>query len=334
MVALSKKKYWLGFDLGGTKMMAIVFNESFKKISSERNKTMVYEGKKAVLERILKTINMALQQAGISIKHVHGVGIGCPGPIDITNGIVINAPNLGWKRFPIKEYLKNKLGCQVVVINDVDAAVYGEYRFGSAKGACCAVGMFPGTGVGGGCVYQGKILAGKLISAFEIGHIQVIPRGPLCGCGQRGCLEAVASRLAVSASVAAAAYRGEAPTIIKNTGMDLGNISSQVLLEAVNAGDKVVKEIILEAAHWLGIGVAMVVHLICPDIIVLGGGLVEASPELFCKEVLKTASSRVMKLYRNEFKVVLASLGDDATAMGAAAWAREILHPFQLQISG
>ncbi len=175
---------------------------------------------------------------------LRGIGLGSAGPLDLDEGIILDAPNLGWKDVKIKSILEKEFGCPAVVLNDVDAGVYGEYRFGAARSSRCAVGVFPGTGIGGGCVYDGKILRGKTNSCMEIGHIQVVPDGPRCGCGLQGCLEAVASRLAISAAAAQAAYRGQAPHLLDIAGTSLDEIRSGALADAIAAGDTVVESIV------------------------------------------------------------------------------------------
>jgi glucokinase len=187
------------------------------------------------------------------------------------------------------------------------------------------VGVFPGTGIGGGCVYEGRILRGRNRSCMEIGHVQVVPYGPLCGCGQRGCLETVAGRMAIAAEAAKAAFRGDAPHLMEIAGADLTKIRSGALAASIKAGEKVIERIVREAAGRIGVAVASVVHLLAPDVVVLGGGLVEAMPELFVNGVAKTANKHVMPSYIDSFRVVPCQLGDDAVLLGAAAWAREMI---------
>jgi glucokinase len=157
---------------------------------------------------------------------------------------------------------------------------------------------------------------------MEIGHLRVAPEGPLCGCGLRGCLEAVASRLAIAGAAAQAAYRGQAPHLLAACGADVANIRSGMIADAIAAGDAVVEQIVRNAAEAVGVAVAGAVHLLGPDIVVLGGGLVEAMPGLFVSAVGDSARARVMTTFRETFEIVAAQLGDDAAAMGAAAWAR------------
>jgi glucokinase len=312
---------WVGFDLGGTKMMAVIFDDDLKVLGRGRKKTKATEGPKSGAERIVATIQEALEDAKMPGKSLAGVGIAVPGQLDLDKGEIIDSPNLTWSDVPLASMLEKELKCPVILSNDVDTGVYGEYAAGAAKNARCVVGVFPGTGVGGGCIYEGKIIRGKTNSCMEIGHIQVLPDGPLCGCGQRGCLEAVSSRLAIAAAAAAAAFRGEAPHLLAEAGTDLAEIRSGAIAAAIDAGDKAVEKIVRDAAAWIGVGVSVLVNLLAPDVVLLGGGLVEAMPGLFRKQVEETARYKSLRAYRDEFKVVVAKLGDDATATGGAAWA-------------
>jgi glucokinase len=221
--------------------------------------------------------------------------------------------------------LEKEFHCGAVIANDVDLGVFGEYQFGAAKGAHCAIGVFPGTGIGGGCVHEGKIFRGKYSSCMEVGHVQVNPQGGLCGCGHFGCLETEGSRLAISSEAAKAAYRGEAPYLREQVGMDLQEIRSGVLAEAIKKGDKTVERIVCQAAEQVGVAVGNIVTLMSPDIVVLGGGLVEAMPDLFVSIVKRRARETTMSPFMDFFEVVPATLGDDAGVKGAAAWAAECL---------
>ncbi len=314
---------WVGFDLGGTKMLATVFDAEFQVIGRKRRKTKGHEGAQSGVKRIIEAIDLALEDADCPRGTVQSIGIGCPGPLDLSKGVIVDAPNLGWRDVAIQDKLEDEFGCPTVLMNDVDAGVFGEWRFGAGADHRCVVGVFPGTGIGGGCVYDGQILRGEKSSCLEIGHIQVMPEGPRCGCGRRGCLEAVASRLAISAAAAQSAYRGHAPHLLKLAGTDLANIRSGILAAAIEQGDSIIEQIVTDAAQHIGAAVAGVINLLAPDCIVLGGGLVEAMPQLFVKAVEKAARNRVLPESAVSFEVVAAELGDDACVMGAAAWAQE-----------
>jgi glucokinase len=298
----SARSYWLGFDLGGTKMMAAVFNRDFKVVALARAGTKGVEGVREVLARIQATIADALREAGLDASRLGGIGVGCPGPLDLDRGVILQAPNLSWHNVPLRTALEKKFKCPTVIANDVDAGTYGEYRFGAGRGGRC-------------------VIRGRTGSCMEIGHLRVEPEGRLCGCGRRGCLESVASRLAISAEAAAAVYRGEAPALQQLAGTDLAQIKSGTLAKSIRGGDTAIESIVRSAARHVGMAVADVVNLLAPDIVVLGGGLVEALPAIVLGEARTAICGQAMKAFTKGLKIVAAELGDNATATGAAALA-------------
>ena len=320
--AETERKYWLGFDLGGTKMFAAVFDAGFRIAGSRRRKTKHTDATSGVA-RLVETMDDALADAGLRREQLGGIGMAVPGMLDLDRGVLLHAPNLGWRKVALKAKLEAEYHVPVALANDVDAGTYGEYRFGAGKRARCVVGVFPGTGIGGGCVYEGRLLRGRVGSCMEIGHVPVQPRGLLCGCGRRGCLETVASRLAISAELAQAAYRGDAPHLRDAVGTDLAAIRSHAIREAIEAGDKAVERIVRHAARQIGWVLIGVVHLLAPDTIVLGGGLVEEMEELFVDEIRDAVVGGVTSAFEGTFRIVAAELGDQATAMGAAALVAE-----------
>jgi glucokinase len=325
-----KPKHWIGFDLGGTKMQCSLFDAQLKVVDSRRKRTRSEQGVSDNLGRIENTITKLLEDNQIELGQLAGIGIGCPGPVEWQNGdwrsgVVRVAVNLGWDNVPIGKLLSDKFGCPTAVLNDVDAGVYGEYFDGAAKGARTAVGIFPGTGIGGGCVYDGQILRGKLLSCMEIGHIKICSSPRMGASGMTGTLETEASRLAISGELAKLAYRGEAPSLFKAAGTELSEIRSKTIAEAIDKGDVQVERIVEEACEIIGQAVANVVLLMCPDCVILGGGLVEAMPERIVKAVSKVAKRSVFECYRDQFEVRAAKLGDDAAAVGVAAWIRQQL---------
>ncbi|MFT5302401.1 MAG: glucokinase [Mariniblastus sp.] len=318
-------EHWIGFDLGGTKMLAVVYDNNFKQIGRARKKTKGRDGMVAGLKRINLVIKEALEDAGIDKTQIKGLGIGCPGPLDLKKRRIRTAPNLGWDDVPVAESIEKEFGFPVAIANDVDAGVFGEYKFGAGKDARCAFGIFPGTGIGGGCVYEGKLFRGANCTCMEIGHIPLMANGPLDGAGNAGSLEALASRLAIASDAAGAAYRGQAPHLLKNAGTDLAEIRSGALAASVANGDKAVQEIIEQACGHLALSVVTVVHLLAPDVIIFGGGLIEAMPDVMLPKIEKLARKRVLPSLRDIFKIKAAVLGDDAGVMGAAALARQMV---------
>ncbi len=318
----SSGRVWIGFDLGGTKMLAKVFDEDFRPLGRAKQKTLGAKGTRAGLKRMVETVRAALDDAGVDRSRLAGIGVGCPGPIDPAKGIIVEAPNLGWRHVPVEAHLGEAFGVRTVICNDVDAGVYAESLFGAARNAKRAVGIFPGTGIGAGAVLNGQLLQGTTLSCMELGHIPLYPE--TSGQGEDGrTLESECSRLKIAAEAARAAYRGQAPHLLKLCGTDLSQITSGALAKAIEAGDVEIENIVRRAATLLGCGVATIVLLLAPDVIVLGGGLVEAMPKLYLESVRQAAVDRVLGPYKKSLRLVTAQLGDDAGCMGAAAWARQ-----------
>lgn len=270
-----EEPYWIGVDLGGTKIAAVVYNSKFEAIGRARKKTKGREGMDVGLKRINDLIAEAIKEAKVTPEKVKGLGIGCPGPLDFEKREIRMAPNLGWRNAPIAKSIESEFPFPVTIANDVDAGVFGEYRFGAGKNARCVVGIFPGTGIGGGCVYEGKLLRGANWSCMEIGHIPLVPAGPIDGAGNPGSLEGMASRLAISGMAAQACYRGQAPNLLEMAGTDITKIRSSQLAQAIKKGDQAILDIVENANQYLALGVVTIVHLLAPNVIIFGGGLVE-----------------------------------------------------------
>ncbi|MEZ6062020.1 MAG: ROK family protein [Planctomycetaceae bacterium] len=318
----TQKQVWVGFDLGGTKMMAAVFDDDYKLLGKKRRKTRDKSKDGVDLKRLAETIRMALEDAKVDPSAVRGIGAGCPGPLDLNKGVILEAPNLGWKNVEIRDFLSKEFNCPAEICNDVDGGVYGEYVAGAAKGVRCVLGVFPGTGVGGGLVYEGAIYRGKRGSCMEIGFLQMATAGPSAGLGPVGTLEALASRLAISGEAAKAVYRGQAPILGEMAGTDLANMRSGVIAKAIDAGEKIVEKLVREAAEQIGRAVGSLVNILAPDVVLLGGGLVEAMPKLYLSEVADGARRNVLPSLKDCFEIRIAKLGDFATATGAAALVR------------
>jgi len=320
----SDGRVWVGLDLGGTKMLANVFDDKYRVLGRAKQKTQGARGARAGLKRMIETISEALADAKVDPSRLAGIGVGCPGPIDPARGIIVEAPNLGWRNVPVEAHLAKAFGVRTVICNDVDAGVYAEYQAGAAKGARCAVGIFPGTGIGAGAVIEGRLLQGSSLSCMELGHIPLFPE--TSGQGEDGTtLETECSRLKIAVEAARAAYRGQAPHLFQTCGTDVSKITSGAIAAAIAAGDIEIENIVRRAATVLGCGVATVVLLLAPDVIVLGGGLVEAMPKLYLETVRKSILGRVLSPYRKSFRLVTATLAEGSGVMGAAAWARKTI---------
>jgi glucokinase len=316
----------IGVDIGGTKMMATVYNRDFEVLGTCRKKSKGKATKAGSTEaRIIAILREALMAAGD--PQIHGIGVGSPGPLDPNTGVIIDTPNLGWKNFPLAEVLGKEFGVPVVVDNDVNVGTYGEWCFGDISDCKDVVGIFPGTGIGGGLIVNGKMVHGFSGAAGEVGHMTVMLDGPYCGCGKRGCLEAVASRIAIAKEIAALAAREDAPYILENCGTDLANIRSGVIAKAIKAGEKMVEGVVRQAAYYIGVASGNLINILSPEAVVIGGGLVEAMPELFMEEINRGIVDHAMPFLRKKVRILPAKLGDNAGVLGAAQMIAERLHP-------
>tara|TARA_R110002096_G_scaffold4493_12_gene20867 strand:+ start:4256 stop:5230 length:975 start_codon:yes stop_codon:yes gene_type:complete len=314
--------HWIGFDLGGTKMMASLLDRKLNVLGSLRKSTKGHAGADQGLERIIDLIAELLDEHKLDKGAISGIGMACPGVVNSHKGILRHAPNLGWKETPIGKVLKAHFKVPVHVLNDVDAGAYGEYAHGAGKGASTLVAVFPGTGIGGGCVINGKLLTGKNASCMEIGNLRILSAGLTGKVGEPPNIESIASRLGIASAAAAEAYRGNAPHLLEDGGTDIQTIKSGSIAKAIKAGDQAIGEIVENAAHYLGISIAGVVDLLGPDVIVLGGGLVEKLPGIFLDGVRNAIQRYASPALAEEVEVREAKLGDDAVVVGAAAYAR------------
>ncbi|WDE97474.1 ROK family protein [Lentisphaera profundi] len=315
----------LGFDLGGTKVLAAVLDKDFNILSRVKMKANADLGLNSVYKVICSVINDACDEAGIKTSDLSAIGGCAPGLVEPKTGLVYDSPNLGFKDFPLQENLSKDFNLPVKIENDVNAGLYGELHFGAAKGMKNVLALSPGTGVGGAIVIDGDLYRGARGGAGEFGHIVVQPDGPLCACGQRGCLEAIASRTALSQQILSFAVRGRIPMVIEEAKANLKKVKSGLIARAYNSGDPDVKAIIDYAARYLGVGMSNLVNSFNPEAIILGGGLIEALPEPFLEISTRVMREQAMRINGEEVKVLAAELGDDAVIKGAAKLASQLI---------
>ncbi|MCP4639236.1 MAG: ROK family protein [bacterium] len=312
----SEDRFIVGLDVGGTKVMAAVLDGSYKVLNRCKKRSRSAKRDESTEARIVRVIRKAIEESGVPA--IAGIGVGSPGPLDPNTGVIIDTPNLGWKDFPLAGMLREEFGVPVVVDNDVNVGTFGEWCFGEVRKCKNVVGIFPGTGIGGGIILDGKLLHGFSGAAGEVGHMTIQVDGPYCGCGKRGCLEAVASRIAIAEQIAALAVRDDAPFIMERCGADITKIRSGAIAEAIAAGETMVEGVVRKAAFYTGIACANLINVISPEAVVLGGGLVEAMEDLYLEEVKRAVKIHAMPFLRKGVKIVAAKLGDDAVALGAA----------------
>jgi glucokinase len=313
----------VGMDLGGTKILAAVVDGNGRVVAEAKVRTKAEKGPDAVIERIAETARQAVQQAKIDWRQVLGIGIGAPGPTNPDTGVVFHPPNLpGWDEIALGPLLSEVLGVPVYLENDVNLGTLGEYALGAGRGTCDMVGVFVGTGVGGGLILDGKLRSGFRHAAAEVGHMIVLADGPVCGCGKRGCLESVASRTAIERDLRLGLAAGRESLLPKLMGSE-GRLTSGVLAEAVQRGDPLVTEVIGRAQWYIGLLIASLVNMIDPEMIVLGGGVVEALGAQFLDPIRVTARQYyIQQTDADKVRIVPAQLGDYAGVLGAAALVR------------
>ena len=317
----------IGVDMGGTKILSAVVDAAGNIIATSKMPTGAKDKTSVVIDRIADSIKEAIEKSNISVDSIKAIGIGAPGPLDPETGIVIFAPNLGWKDVPLKTELEARINIPTFVDNDVNVGTLGEHTYGVGREVQDLVGIFVGTGIGGGIILNGKLFHGASKTAGEIGHIIVQEGGPKCGCGNRGCLEALASRTAIAKQFQKAILKKQKKSIItKLTDGDLETIRSGALAKALNRNDKLTKKVFKGVTKYLGVGIGSIVNFLNPEMIVLGGGVVEALDDKFIKDIRKAAKKYALPDTLKGVQIVRAQLGDDAGVLGAAALARQRLN--------
>lgn len=315
--------YVVGMDLGGTKILAAVVDADSRILSEAKLRTKADGGPDVVIERMAQTARQAARHAGIEWAAVAGVGVGAPGPMDPESGVVYNPPNLpGWDEIALGPRLSKALGVPVCLENDVNLGTLGEHALGAGQRTRDMVGIFVGTGVGGGLILDGQLRSGFRHAAGEVGHMIVFADGPVCGCGKRGCLESVASRTAIERDIRLGIAAGRTSLIPKLV-REKGRLTSGVLARALRKGDPLTTEVMGRAQWYLGLLTASIVNLIDPEMIVFGGGVVEALGEEFLAPIRVTARQYfIQQAGAGRVRIVTAQLGDHAGVLGAAVLAR------------
>ncbi|MEW6182860.1 MAG: ROK family protein [Bacillota bacterium] len=311
--------YVVGVDLGGTKIYTALATLDGKIRAELKVPTLAREGYEAVLNRIAETVTEVQRSAGVSGGLLR-VGIGAPGPLNTETGVVYMAPNLGWHNAPLKASLEEIIKVPVFVDNDANLAAWGEFVYGAGRESNDLVYVTVSTGIGGGLVLGGRLYRGAGYGAGEIGHITVLPDGPLCQCGNRGCLEALASGTAVAREAKNLIAQGQGRAILAAAGGVIETVTAETVSLAAYRGDGEALGLFNTAGGWLGIGVGVVLNLLNPAVVVLGGGMMK-SASLFWGTLEEETRSRAFSSAWEAAQVVTAELGGRAGVFGAVAYA-------------
>jgi glucokinase len=312
--------HWIGVDLGGTKILAGMFDANFKLKGRVKSPTKPEEGGQAVFGRVIEAVDGVFRESGVNPADVAGMGLALPGQIANGAPIVRYAPNLSWRDFDLTPLFPALWRWPIVVDNDVRMGTYGEWTHGAAKGAQHVVGIFVGTGVGGGLILNGELYTGFNGHAGEIGHIIVQWR-------QGTDLEAIAGRRSLMKR--AEELLADSPKRVRKEwkGVDIATVRSKHLAEFYQADDPIAVQLIDDAARALGAAVGSAINLLSPEVVVIGGGVAGALGESFHERIWEIAQRYILPRAAEGVRCVAAALGDDSAIYGAAAFARAKINP-------
>lgn len=333
----------VGVDMGGTQMRTAVLRGAnlLSRIGLLTGENPTPE---RVIPRALRAIEQALDQAHVSLDQVAGIGVGMPGPLNSHTGVVFSPPNLpGWDSIPLRDIFSQQFNVPIFVENDANAAALGEYMFGSGRGTRDMIYLTLSTGIGGGVIIDGKIMEGTSGMGGELGHMTIDWHGERCNCGNIGCLERIASGIAIARRANELVAMGKAADLLafslshaehtpaKNTGPDTAkqspvHINARTVALAAAAGIPTAQEIIATAAEALGVGLINIIHIFNPEMVILGGGLTQMG-SLLLDPAQRLVQERAMRLPREAVRIVLAQLGHDVGLVGAGALIYHNQHP-------
>ena len=317
-----EKRYRICLDVGGTKVLGAIFDENREPVYRIKKKSAESgDSAENVEQVIVSVVEELLSSSGVRLEEVSAIASSIPGVIDQKAGIVLFTPNLPWRDYDIRSAMEKRFRVPFFIGNDVNLGVLGEYRFGAARGFGNVVGLFVGTGVGGGLILNGELYTGHLFKAAEMGHMVMEPEGPLCGCGQRGCLEAFSSKQGMSAYIRQQAARGRGCLLAEAA--ETGVFKSKKLKKALAAGDTVAREAVDRSCHYLAVATGTLINIFSPDLVLYGGGVIEALGDLYLEKILGEVDRYCMPEIRKTVELRCASLGDDSVLYGALALIEE-----------
>jgi glucokinase len=317
-----KSRWILGVDIGGTNIVVgFVPFEGGGPLGLRRIPTLPEAGGEDVVRRAAEAAQGSMEEVfrsrGCSRKDVAGVGIGAPGPLNRKTGVLLEAPNLGWRDFPLRELISKALDFPAELDNDANCATYGEWWMGAGKGSKTLVGLTLGTGIGGGFVVNGELYHGASDSAGEFGHTTIDSTGRKCKCGNYGCLEAYTSGPNIAARAVEGIEAGNESLLAELVDGDLEKITAATVYEGVVLGDPYAHEVMKETAQFLGVGVANLINALNPDVVVIAGGVTRAGEHLFVP-LLKEVRRRAFRSAVEACRIVPAALPETAGVIGAA----------------
>jgi glucokinase len=316
-------KYVVGVDLGGTNIVVGVMpSDGSREIAMRSQPTRADLGADVVVDRICQMVEDAITitraETGATRDQFIGVGVGAPGPMDRERGVILIAPNLGWRDLPLRDLVMERVGLQTTLDNDANCATLGEWWTGAARGARNVVGITIGTGIGGGLIFDGRLYHGSSDMAGEIGHTTIDSNGRRCKCGNYGCLEAYASGPAIAERAREALAIGEESMLIDLAQGRPERITAQTVYDASERGDPVAREVVRDTARFLGAGIANLLNIFNPDVVVVAGGVTQAGDALF-EPLNAEVRRRAFRPAVEACRIVPGTLPGSAGVVGAVA---------------
>jgi glucokinase len=327
MPAPTPSKFIIGVDLGGTNIVVGALSEDGSTEFAMRSEpTRADQGADAVVNRMVGLIEAVIEEtaaaSGARRTDCLGVGVGAPGPLDRQRGIVITTPNLGWTNFPLRQVIADRVGLTATLDNDANCATLGEWWLGAARGGRNVVGMTIGTGIGGGLILGGRLYHGSSDMAGEIGHTTVDLTGRRCKCGNYGCLEAYASGPSIAERAREALAGDSASVLPAMVAGDLDRLTAATVYDAAKQGDAIALEVVRETARFLGTGIANLLNIFNPDVVVIAGGVTQAGESLF-EPLTREVRRRAFKPAVDACRIVAGTLPGTAGVVGAVATFKE-----------
>jgi len=314
----------VGIDIGGTKALFALLDDRFNVLDEMKEKTRADKDEAHFTDTMARAVGELLEKAEKRHLAVGCIGIGCAGSVDEIRQILNESPNIPFlKNYQFSARLAKLTDAPVLLTNDVQAGLHGEHRLGAAVGRKHVIGVFLGTGVGGAVILDGRRYLGARGHAGDIGHYLLDPLGPLAGSDRHGVLDDVAGRTAIAGAAASLAAKQSAPHLLEIAGTDVSRIRSGELAAAIVKGDKGIEDLVRSRARIVGIALSNLVDFLNPEMIVLGGGLTDAMPELVREEVEAGILEHVTPAAREGLEVAVTKLADHAVTIGAAMLARE-----------
>lgn len=310
--------YRLGIDLGGTNIATGVVDENFKIIGSGKVKTNAPRPAEEIVDDMVKSALMAVKDANLTINDIDSIGVGTPGSVVQTTGVVTYSNNLGFYNLPLAEMLEKKLGKKVYIENDANAATYGEYIAGAGKGAENFVAITLGTGVGGGIIIGGKIYSGSNFAGGELGHTVIQMNGEACTCGRNGCFEAYASATALIRQTKQAMIKFPNSKMWEICNKDINSVSGRTAFDGARSGDEAAIGVVNDYINYLSVGISNIINTFQPDVFCVGGGISNEGEYLMAPIRKLVKGENYARNMEKNTEIKAATLGNDAGIIGAA----------------